>query len=479
MAAPYVDELFERGRELDELAARIERAAAGQGGLIVIEGPAGIGKSRLLGAARGARPSGAMRVLTARGSELEGEFAFGVVRQLFEAELRGAGPAAGAARGRRGAGARRCSASPTPATGGGTPRSPRCTGSSGSCSTSPEERPLLLAVDDLHWCDRPSLRFVAYLARRLEGQPVAARGDAARAGGRHRRGAARRARQRPGGDQRAARPAEPRGRGGVRRASGSAPRRPRRSAAACHDATGGNPLLLSQLLTALRRPRACRPTPRHAGLVRDIGPRAVSRTVLLRLARLPTGARAVAQAVAVLGDGAGLPAVAALAGVGEADGRGRHAPRWRRPRSCARSARSASSTRSCATPSTTTCRPASARSSTPAPRRSCGTLARRSSRSPPSCCTRRRAARPGSPSSCGRRAARRCARAPSTAPSRTCGAPSTTSRRRRAAAACCSSWARRRRSPTARPRRSTWRSRTRSSTTPRRAPTPPVCWGGR
>src|SRR5919206_415929 len=34
------------------------------------------------------------------------------------------------------------------------------------------EGPLLLAIDDLHWCDRPSLRFVAYLARRLEGQPI-------------------------------------------------------------------------------------------------------------------------------------------------------------------------------------------------------------------------------------------------------------------------------------------------------------------
>ena len=34
------------------------------------------------------------------------------------------------------------------------------------------ERPLVLAIDDLHWCDRPSLRFVAYLARRLEGQPI-------------------------------------------------------------------------------------------------------------------------------------------------------------------------------------------------------------------------------------------------------------------------------------------------------------------
>jgi predicted ATPase len=34
------------------------------------------------------------------------------------------------------------------------------------------EQPLLLAVDDLQWCDRPSLRFLAYLARRLEGVSV-------------------------------------------------------------------------------------------------------------------------------------------------------------------------------------------------------------------------------------------------------------------------------------------------------------------
>ena len=34
------------------------------------------------------------------------------------------------------------------------------------------ERPLALAVDDLHWCDVASLRAIAYLARRVEGQPV-------------------------------------------------------------------------------------------------------------------------------------------------------------------------------------------------------------------------------------------------------------------------------------------------------------------
>src|SRR5205823_5533522 len=49
----------------------------------------------------------------------------------------------------------------------------------------------------------------------------------------------------------------------------------------------------------------------------DIGPRAVSRTVLLRLARLPDDAAAVARAIAVLGDGAGVPIVATLAGLDE------------------------------------------------------------------------------------------------------------------------------------------------------------------
>src|SRR5205085_2734681 len=34
------------------------------------------------------------------------------------------------------------------------------------------QQPLVLAVDDLHWCDAPSLRFLAYLVRRMETLPV-------------------------------------------------------------------------------------------------------------------------------------------------------------------------------------------------------------------------------------------------------------------------------------------------------------------
>jgi DNA-binding CsgD family transcriptional regulator len=82
--------------------------------------------------------------------------------------------------------------------------------------------------------------------------------------------------------------------------------------AACAQVTGGNPLLLRQLLTSLAADNV-KPDAAHVGVVADIGPRAVSRTVLLRLARLPDEAVSVARTVAVLGDHADLPTVAVLA----------------------------------------------------------------------------------------------------------------------------------------------------------------------
>jgi hypothetical protein len=76
--------LLEREQELAVLAGRVALLTErGDGGLAVIEGSAGIGKTRLLGEVR-LQACASLRVLTARGSELEGEFAFGVVRQLFE-----------------------------------------------------------------------------------------------------------------------------------------------------------------------------------------------------------------------------------------------------------------------------------------------------------------------------------------------------------------------------------------------------------
>src|SRR5688500_16194220 len=84
--------LLERDTELQRLGAALRCAVDGSGALVVIEGSAGIGKTALVRRAlRDAQASG-IAVAAGRGSELEREFAFGVVRQLLEPVLMGAGP---------------------------------------------------------------------------------------------------------------------------------------------------------------------------------------------------------------------------------------------------------------------------------------------------------------------------------------------------------------------------------------------------
>ena len=165
---------LERDGELASILALAERARAGDGSFVVVEGSAGIGKTRLLAEARTSLGDD-MRVLAARGGEFEGEFAFGVVRQLFEALLSTAAPGvraelfSGAA----------ALAEPLFDT--------------RSLADAPEETetpfamfhglywlaanvasylPTVLVIDDLHWADTPSLRWLSYLARRLDGVPL-------------------------------------------------------------------------------------------------------------------------------------------------------------------------------------------------------------------------------------------------------------------------------------------------------------------
>src|SRR4051812_44865917 len=78
-------DLVEREREIAALAELLDAVPAGEGHVAWIEGPAGIGKSTLLAEARRRATAAGTQVLTARGSALEREFPFGVVRQLFEA----------------------------------------------------------------------------------------------------------------------------------------------------------------------------------------------------------------------------------------------------------------------------------------------------------------------------------------------------------------------------------------------------------
>src|SRR2546430_1766655 len=76
--------LLERERELSELGQLVDETCAGRGRLALVEGPPGIGKTRLLDALRAHASAGGMAVLSARASELDRDFPFGVVRQLFE-----------------------------------------------------------------------------------------------------------------------------------------------------------------------------------------------------------------------------------------------------------------------------------------------------------------------------------------------------------------------------------------------------------
>ena len=135
-------DLLEREDDLARIGGALRRTRGGQGTLVVVEGPAGVGKTALLADARAMAESAGMQVLRSRGAELEREFGFGVVRQLVEPALRAmddptvlyAGPAGVAAGllglpGRTGGPERR---SPTT-----TRRSRFSTVSTGSAPTSP------------------------------------------------------------------------------------------------------------------------------------------------------------------------------------------------------------------------------------------------------------------------------------------------------------------------------------------------------
>src|SRR3954454_8967980 len=89
MAILTPPELLEREAEVASIDAGLQQAQNGEGRLLVIEGPAGIGKTRLLRSARERATAADMTVLSARGSELERDFPFAVVRQLLEPVVTG------------------------------------------------------------------------------------------------------------------------------------------------------------------------------------------------------------------------------------------------------------------------------------------------------------------------------------------------------------------------------------------------------
>jgi DNA-binding CsgD family transcriptional regulator len=307
--------LLEREAQVAALQALTEAARGGAGGLAVIEGSAGIGKTRLLAETRALADAAGMRVLAARGGELEGEFAYGILRQLFEPLLASvtedlrdellSGPAALA---ERLFGAQQL---PGPQVVAGENSFAIVHGLYWLAANLAFQQPTLLTIDDLHWADTPSLRWLTYLARRLEGVPLLVV-------------VAMRPPEGEGSDpelvaELAADPGatpirpEPLGQDSIAALARELGLEPDAAfSAALESATGGNPLLVGAVLDAVVR-EGISPTAEDASRLLEVGAQGVARVVGLRLARLQPEALAVLRAAAILGDGIELRHAGALA----------------------------------------------------------------------------------------------------------------------------------------------------------------------
>ncbi len=304
--------LLEREGVLAELGAAMSRARSGNGRVVFMEGPAGIGKTRLLAEARDRAGGLGLAAHAARGGPLERAYGFGVVRQLLESAIASASPQtrrellSGAA----------ALAEPVFATEAVTasedigPTQSALHGLYWLVANLAERAPLLLTVDDVHWADEPSLRFLLYLARRLEGLPVAVvlalrTGEASTAP--ELLHALRVEAHPPILEPAALSPAATR----TLAAALLGRALPDDLARACQSATRGNPFLLAELLHQLRGA----PDDMAAAAVEHMASGRVAAEILLRVARVGASAGALVQATAVLGESADLGLAAALAGL--------------------------------------------------------------------------------------------------------------------------------------------------------------------
>jgi DNA-binding CsgD family transcriptional regulator len=156
--------LLGRVKERAAIEALLERARAGRGGGLVLHGEPGIGKSALLGYA--AEQATGMRVLHTVGVEPESDLGHATLHRLLlpvldwtdrlpEPQARALGVVFGQATG------------PVP------DRFLLALATLSLLSEVAGERPVLCLVDDAHWADAPSLDALAFVARRLDAEPVA------------------------------------------------------------------------------------------------------------------------------------------------------------------------------------------------------------------------------------------------------------------------------------------------------------------
>lgn len=301
--------LLEREGEVAAIEGLLDAAREGRGNLALIEGEAGVGKSSLLALAAEQAGGREMLVLRSRGGENERGFAYGIIRQLFEGQIAEQGGD------ERFAGAAGLCAPVFDLTidRGGTDRLAIQHGIYWLTADLAATQPLVVVIDDAQWADAASLQALSYVAHRLEDLPLAvilgirtAEPDAPydlieplrREPHAHvlapaalsLEAAADLGREQLGADASDA------------------------FLGACHEACGGNPFLLGELLRRLAESEIS-PTDANASSVTEHASEGAARSILLRLHRLGDDAIEFARAVAVLEQSAEAELIGALSGL--------------------------------------------------------------------------------------------------------------------------------------------------------------------
>jgi tetratricopeptide (TPR) repeat protein len=302
--------LLERDHELAAVRDWLDDVRAERGRTLLIEAPAGLGKSALIDHVR-ALARRDFNLLSAAGSEVEQELGWGVARSLFEPWLRRLpdGERADLLSGPAGSASLLLAANGAAA---GLPASDAgfaiLHGLYWLTVRAAEAQPTLLVIDDAHWADEPSLRLLTYLLGRIRDQPigvlVAARTGEPDAAGllAHLAG------------ERGVTVCEPAPLSEAAITALIQERLPSADATfcqRCHELTAGNPLGVREVLLAIAN---CEPaaTDRDLETIAERAARSLSRSVLRRLASLSPEARALADAMSVFEVGAELQWAAAL-----------------------------------------------------------------------------------------------------------------------------------------------------------------------
>jgi DNA-binding CsgD family transcriptional regulator len=295
-------ELLRRLIERDDWLKELSASFGGQSPplAVIIEGGPGLGKTGFLNAACHLAGEAGLDVLRARGSPREMESPFGVVRQLLQSDQENPFPT------------ERQLPLGEWAAGGHSNLDDAFHQLFVSFSKRAGQRPLVVAVDDMHWADHESLMWIHYLTRRLHSGSIWFLGTATPRVA----GVALRAVDsiiaEPSTRVLSLRSLTARA---VAQLVGQHLRRDPDDhfARICHEVTGGNPFLLFSLLSNLEQDGAYPEISEEA--LATLAPPPVARAILGRLDGLSPETHSFLEATAILGDDIDHRLVAELAGV--------------------------------------------------------------------------------------------------------------------------------------------------------------------